>query len=319
MRMRRLLLTLLGTTIVLAALALVSLIGTAIIERRYPQQGRSVVVAGGTLNILVLGPTDAPGLPVVLIHGASSTMGTMRVPLADELSRTRRVVLIDRPGHGWSTRDELARSSPAAQAAMIDAALEAIGVTRAIVVVHSLAGGLGALMALDHPKRVAGLIMLAPVAYPWPGGVGAYNEIVTRPVMGPLLAYTVTLPLGLLLLQAGINTVFAPQTPPPDYSDATATPLVLRPRNFLANAFDLTTLKAAITQQAPRYPQITVPTTIITGDADTIVSPDLHARHLGRVVPGATLIVLPGVGHMVQNAAPGVVIGEIEAMQARVR
>jgi pimeloyl-ACP methyl ester carboxylesterase len=317
--MRGLLLTLLGTTIVLAALALVSVIGTAIIERSYPQQGRSVVVAGATLNTLVLGPPDAPGLPIVLIHGASSTMGTMRVPLADELARTRRVVLIDRPGHGWSPRDDLARASPAAQAAMIDAALEAIGVTRAIIVVHSLAGGLGALMALDYPGRVAGLIMLAPVAYSWPGGVGAYNALVAGPVIGPLLAYTVTLPIGLLLLKVGINTVFAPQTPPPGYADATATPLVLRPRSFLANAFDLTTLKAAMTQQSPRYPQIAVPTTIIVGDSDTIVSPDLHARQLARTVAGATLIVLPGVGHMVQNAATDVVIGEVEAMQARVR
>ena len=45
--------------------------------------------------------------------------------------------------------------------------------------------------------------MLAPVAYPWPGGVGRYNKIVATPVIGPLLAYTVTLPLGLLLAGAG--------------------------------------------------------------------------------------------------------------------
>jgi pimeloyl-ACP methyl ester carboxylesterase len=31
-------------------------------------------------------------------------------------------------------------------------------------------------------------------------------------------------------------------------------------------------------------------------------------------VPGAKLIVLPGVGHMVQNAAPDLVISEIDAM-----
>ena len=68
----------------------------------------------------------------------------------------------------------------------------------AIVVVHSLAGALGALLALDYPQRVAGLVMLAPVAYPWPGGVGWYNKVVTTPVIGPLLAYTITLPLGLL-------------------------------------------------------------------------------------------------------------------------
>ena len=63
--------------------------------------------------------------------------------------------------------------------------------------VHSLAGALGALLPLNHPQRVAGLVMLAPVTHPWPGGVGTYNKIVTTPVIGPLLAHTITLPIGL--------------------------------------------------------------------------------------------------------------------------
>ena len=119
--------------------------------------------------------------------------------------------------------------------------------------VHSLAGALGALLALDYPERVAGLVMLAPVAYPWPGGVGWYNKVVTTPVIGPLLAYTITLPLGLILSEPGARSVFAPQTMPAGFVDNSATPLLLRPREFLANAWDLVTLKAAVAEQAPRY------------------------------------------------------------------
>jgi hypothetical protein len=33
---------------------------------------------------------------------------------------------------------------------------------------------------------------------------------------------------------------------------------------------------------------------------------------------GAKLIVLPGVGHMVQNAAPGLIAAEIDAMMERI-
>ncbi len=84
----------------------------------------------------------------------------------------------------------------------------------AIFVVHSWAGALGARMALDYPQRVAGLVMLAPVAYPWPGGVGRYNKIVTTPVIGPLLAYTITLPLGYFLTEAGARGAFLPQVMP---------------------------------------------------------------------------------------------------------
>lgn len=307
-----------GIVLTFAALGLGTLIGTALVERTYPQQGVSVEVAGGTLNVLDIGPRDAPGLPIVLIHGATSTLGTLRVPLGDALAKTRRVILIDRPGHGWSRRDTLERSSPAEQAAMIDAALEQINVPRAIIVVHSLAGALGALMPLNHPKRTAGLVMLAPVLYPWPGGVGDYNVAITTPVIGPLLAHTLTLPVGMLLLKPGVGAAFAPQTPPPDYIGATATPLVLRPRNFQANAWDLVTLKAAVIAQAPRYDRISVPVTLIAGDADDVVSTQIHSRRFADMVTGAKLIVLPGAGHMVPNAATDLVVREIDAMQAAV-
>jgi pimeloyl-ACP methyl ester carboxylesterase len=159
--------------------------------------------------------------------------------------------------------------------------------------------------------------MLAPVAYPWPGGVGWYNKLVTTPVIGPLLAYTLTLPLGYFLTGPGARGVFLPQLMPDGFIGDTATPLLLRPREFLANARDLVTLKAAVTEQAPRYGDIRVPTVIITGEVDKTVSTNRHSRPLAKAVAGAKLIVLPDVGHMIQNAAPELVISEIEAMIGR--
>ena len=90
--------------------------------------------------------------------------------------------------------------------------------------------------------------------------------------------------------------------------------LLLRPREFLANAWDLVTLKAAVAEQAPRYAAIEAPIVIIAGDVDKTVSTNIHSRPLAATAPNARLIVLPGVGHMVQNAAPDLVIAEIEAM-----
>jgi pimeloyl-ACP methyl ester carboxylesterase len=298
----------------LAILALITQIGVLALQRAYPAQGRVIEVAGASLNIVDIGPRDAGGPPVVMIHGASSNLEIMRQPLGARLAEKHRVILIDRPGHGWSTRARLDDSTPAIQARMIDEALEKLGVGRAILVVHSWSGALGARMALDYPQRVAGLVMLAPVAYPWPGGVGWYNKVVTTPVIGPLLAYTITLPLGFFLTESGSRGVFLPQIMPQDFVGNTATPLVLRPREFLANARDLVTLKAAVAEQAPRYANIAAPMVVITGDVDKTVSTNIHSRPLAAVVPNARLIVLPDVGHMVQNAAPDLVIAEIEAM-----
>ncbi len=299
---------------VLVVLALVTQAGVVVLQRAHPAQGRMIEVAGATLNVVDIGSRDPAGPPIVMIHGASSNLEIMRQPLGDALAKKHRVILIDRPGHGWSTRAGQGDSTPAIQGRMIDDALEKLGVSRAIFVVHSWSGALGARMALDYPQRVAGLMMLAPVAYPWPGGVGWYNKAVTTPVIGPLLAYTITLPLGYFLTEPGARGVFLPQALPDDFVRNTATPLLLRPREFLANARDLVTLKAAVREQAPRYADIRVPVVVITGDKDKTVSPNIHSRPLAATVPNAKLIVLPDVGHMVQHAAPELVISEIGAM-----
>lgn len=301
----------------LVVLALVTQAGVVVLQRAYPAQGRMIDVAGATLHVVDIGPRDTALPPVVMIHGASSNLETMRLPLGDRLAKAHRVILIDRPGHGWSVRARDQDSTPAIQARMIDEALEQLGIGPAVFVVHSWAGALGARMALDYPGRVAGLVMLAPVAYPWRGGVGWYNEVVTTPVIGALLAYTITLPLGYLLAESIARDVFLPQTIPRDYVRDSATLLLLRPREFLANARDLVTLKAAVAEQAPRYGDIRIPTLVITGDFDDTVSPEIHSRPFAAAVPGAKLIVLPGVGHMVQNAAPQLVMREIDAMMGR--
>lgn len=298
----------------LVVLALVTQAGVLLAERAHPARGKMVEVAGGALHILDIGPRDAAGPPIVMLHGASSNLEVMRQPVGELLARKHRVILIDRPGHGWSTRVRLEDSTPEVQARMIEEALAKLGVTSAVFVVHSWAGALGARIALDCSQAVAGLVMLAPVAYPWPGGVGRYNRLIATPVIGPLFAYTVTLPLGLLLADSGARGVFLPQTMPDGFVKNTATPLLLRPREFIANARDLVTLKAAVAEQSPRYAEIKAPVTIITGEADKTVSTDRHSRPFAAAAPNVKLIVLPDVGHMIQQAVPDLVIAEVEAM-----
>jgi pimeloyl-ACP methyl ester carboxylesterase len=156
--------------------------------------------------------------------------------------------------------------------------------------------------------------MLAPVTHPWRGGVGWYNKLIATPVVGALFAYTVTLPLGLILAERVGRNVFLPQAMPDDFVNETASMLLLRPRAFMANARDLVRLKQAVIEQVPRYGEIKLPITIISGDVDKTVSTAIHSRAFAHAVPHAKLVVLEGIGHMVQQAAPKVVMAEIEAM-----
>jgi pimeloyl-ACP methyl ester carboxylesterase len=303
--------------VVVVALALLTQVCVFVLDRTYPPRGVRIDVAGARLNVVDLGRGDAAFPPIVLLHGASSNMEVMR-PLAGLIADHHRVILIDRPGHGGSQRERVDDSSPAVQARMIVEALDKLRVGPAIIVAHSLAGAIAARMALDHPAHVAGLVMLAPVTHPWWGGVGFYSRLVTTPLIGPLLAYTITLPLGLLVTQSGARSVFLPQVMADDFVTSSATRLLLRPHEFLANARDIVDLKAAVAEQAPRYGEIAIPVTVISGDADKTVTTSIHSRLFAAAVKSAKLIVLEGVGHMVQYAAPDLVVSEIEAMAGRI-
>jgi pimeloyl-ACP methyl ester carboxylesterase len=249
-----------------------------------------------------------------VIHGASSNLEALRHPLGDLLAQDRRVILIDRPGHGWSTRDRLSHSTPAMQAQMIDEALGKLSVDRAIIVGHSWAGALAAAFALNHAQRVAGLVMLSPVTHRWVGGIPWHHNLGAIPIIGPLFAYTFALPTGMLMIDKGARGAFLPQTIPDNYVRDTSLKLLLRPREFLANAWDMVSLKDAVTEQMPRYSEIKAPTVVIHGDADTTVYLDVHARQFVQAVPHASLIVVPGVGHVIQNAAAETIIAAIETV-----
>ena len=111
-----------------------------------------------------------------------------------------------------------------------------------------------------------------------------------------------------------LDAAFRPQAMPDDYVRATALPLLLRPREFLANAWDMSTLKAAVVAQMPRYAEIKVPVIILHGDVDKAVYLTTHSQNFVKAVPHAELIVLPGVGHLVQNAATERVVAAIEQL-----
>jgi pimeloyl-ACP methyl ester carboxylesterase len=200
---------------------------------------------------------------------------------------------------------------------MIDEALGKLGIARAIVVAHSWAGALGAALALDHPARLAGLVLLAPVTHPWNGGVAWYNNLAVAPVAGWLFTHLLALPAGLFLLEPGARAVFAPQPMPANYVRDTAIALLMRPGEFTANAYDMIALKPSVTAQAPRYGEITTPVVVISGNVDRTVSIDIHSRRFVAAVPHARLIELQGVGHVPQNVAPGVVVDAIDEMTSR--
>ncbi len=289
-------------------------IGTVMIERANPATGRLLPVAGGVLHVVEKTPAGgAEGRPVVvLIHGAAANLHDQEAALGDRLSERYRVLIVDRPGHGWSTPGTGPEgSTPRGEAAIIHEALQTLGVTGFVLLGHSWGGTLATTYALDYPQDLTGLVLLSPVAFPWSAGTAWYYDVGATPIVGPAFAHLFALPTGLFLTPFAVQLVFSPNDPPPDYVTRASARLALRPSEFLANAREVSGLKTFVAGQAARYPALNVPTVIISGAADTVVPPNVHARRLAAVLPHARLVLLPGVGHMPHYIATDRVVAAV--------
>ena len=299
----------LASLVLLAAVAglfAFTLIETRRIEARYPPMGALVGVDGLPIHVAETFAEGEERGAVLMIHGASGNAADLHVALAGRLSAAGfRVLSADRPGHGWSARPNGSdAASPLAQARALRRAAEALGVRRAVVVAHSLAGATGLAMALDAPDFVKALTLIAPVSHPWTTGIAWYYTAGAHKRIGPPFRWLVALPASLVYLPAGVRSVFAPNEPPPDFIEATRLKLLLRPLHFRANCEDVAHALAAVTALSPRYGEIQTPVEIVSGGRDSVVSLETHSIALTRDIAGARLTVLEGVGHSPHHVAP---------------
>lgn len=271
------------------------------------------------IHVVEAAPDGPARAIVLLVHGASGNAADMETALgAALLARGFGWIAVDRPGHGWSQRGGRDAVQPARQAALIAAAVKEAGHDHVIAVGHSFGGAIAAALALDHADLVQGLVLVAPVTHPWPGGVSWYYGPTAAPLIGAVFTRLATLPAGLALMPGAIASVFSPQQAPKDYVQKTKVRLVLRPRVFRDNARDVSSLKPFIVAQAKRYGAISCPTAIVTGDADAIVFTHIHSLGSARDIPGARLTVLPGVGHAPHHTHPEAVVVAIEDVCGRI-
>lgn len=278
---------------------------------------RDLDLAGRRVRLIDRPGADATAVPLLFVHGASGNRRDPFLAFGDHLIR-HRALFVDRPGQGGSSRHGRADAAPDAQAAVLAAVLDRLGIARAVVIGHSWGGSVAAAMAVVRPERVAGLVFLAPATHPWPGGVDATYRIATAPAIGAAFCRLVVPLVGPTLMPAAIRSVFAPDPVPADYAEIVATRSVLRPAAYRANAEDVADLHGHVRRLSAHYGAIAVPTAIVTGTRDPIVLREIHSAGLARDIAGARLVELEGLGHMPHHAATERVVAEIAMVIARV-
>jgi haloalkane dehalogenase len=130
---------------------------------------KTVSLTGLAHRPLTVAVTDiGHGVPIVLLHGIPtwSYLYNDVIPL---LASHMRVIAPDFLGHGYSDRRDFFDRSLLAQTEMILGLMDNLGIDRAHFVGHDTGGGVSLILAINHPERVAKLVLTNAVAYDsWP-------------------------------------------------------------------------------------------------------------------------------------------------------
>lgn len=107
-------------------------------------------------------PGTAAGPPVILLHGYtdSSRSWSLLAPVLQDALPGRRIIALELPGHGISDAPPCCYGADSLAFAILGA-MDALGISQADLVGHSLGSITAAQLAATHPERVNRLVLLS--------------------------------------------------------------------------------------------------------------------------------------------------------------
>jgi pimeloyl-ACP methyl ester carboxylesterase len=284
------------------------------VVKRLPPRGRFIDVDGARIHYL----DEGTGPALLLVHGLAGHMFNFTHSLLGKLTRHFRVIVVDRPGSGYSTRPKGASATISAQARTISRFCEELKLGRPLIVGHSLGGAIALALALNHPEQVAGLALLAPVTHRPERVPPPFDGMaIASPLLRRLIAWTLATPLSIVNRERALAILFDPQPVPPDFAVAGGGLLTLRPCSFIGASADLVGTATELGEMPARYKDLTVPVGILYGTGDRILDPAVHGKGLAAKVTGADLELIEGDGHMILITSADRAAAFIERMAQR--
>ncbi|HEY0052295.1 MAG TPA: alpha/beta hydrolase [Caulobacteraceae bacterium] len=249
------------------------------------------------------------GPAVVYLHGALTTLEEGLIGLYPTLSPRFRMLAFDRPGHGASSSDA-ATGSAWRQAALLHDALKQLGVERPVLVGHSFGGAVALAYALQFPRALAGVVAIAPIAFPEPRLEQVLFGFRAIPGAGDLLSL-MSIPADEVILPLLWGGMFLPQPVPDAFKANFPFATAARRIQLRADGEEASLMVSGLMASAAAYWASSVPVTVMAGDQDKVINPALHGRLLAQMLPRGRFVSLPGLGHMAHHFVPGQVADAI--------
>lgn len=284
-------------------------------EIDYQRPVQTVAVRNLEIAYLEAGRADAPVL--VLVHGLGSNAKAWLRNI-DDWSATHRVIALDLPGYGRSTKDDLPYSL-SFYVQVITEMLDALGVEQAAIGGHSMGGQIAMLAGLQHPQRFTKLVLFAPA------GLEKFTEGEGQWLAGavtPEFVQDTTVRNIAVNLHANFY-----RTPPEAEFMITDRIQIRGASDFEAYCYAVSRNVGAMLDEptSDRLDEITQPTLIVFGENDGLIpNPYLHGGRTESVaeigvdaIADSALLMVPECGHFVQFECPDVVNPAVAAFLSR--
>ena len=147
----------------------------------------TISIEGRDVRVEVLG--EAAATPILLLHGIGRSLEDWN-EIAEVFARNYRVIRLDLPGFGYSTRAP-GPVGLATIAAELPKVLDAVGEARAVHAIgNSLGGAIAMQMLADFPERVASTVLINSAGFG--SSVTWLLRLLTLPGLGALATHKTT-------------------------------------------------------------------------------------------------------------------------------
>ena len=241
-------------------------------------------------------PFDATQPTVVLLHGAGMDHTVWQFQSRAFAYRGYSVLSLDLPGHGRSDGPALATITGYAD--VVATVLVEAGVDRAHIVGHSMGAFIGIELASRHRTKVQSLTLIG-VSERMP----VHPDLLTAAKVDDHLAF------DLVSSWSHTRTAHTGGHPTPGLWMMGSTVRLLersRPGVLHNDLAACNVYESAI----GRAEEITAPVLILMGEHDLMTRPR-GAATLADAMPNATMVIVPGAGHMVMVERPDAVIDNL--------